>query len=923
MTVQAPLFKWDASQREVKAIESEFQQAKQSDSPRAAQLLWHLSDEGHVYHRFGWGDQRSLVERPAEAGIDVREALVRFHRERYSANLMTAVVLGQEPLDALQQMATDTLGGVANRKLPRPTFGDAGQPIGDGALPRLLHVTPIKQRRSIDLQWYLPPLQMHHRAKPCDFVSHLLGHEGAGSVLAALKEAGLADGLSAGVDTDELTSAATMICVSVDLTPHGLVHLDDVVGLVLAYLGMLSRLPGGPPEWVYAEMRELAALRFRYMEAEEEMDYTRRLAISLQQRLEPAESLSGDTLLTQWEPELVSTVLQHMTPERLVAFVFASQGADADAATPAPAAAAPPPPAAAAAAAAPPLIEPWFGTEHRAEPISAARLASWRAAYDQAEQRLKLPPRNDFIPTDFSLRHPPPLAGGAEAGSAKAPARGKAATQKAAAGKVAKAKPAEEVVEPSVTAQRRPRTPPALLRAQPNGQLWHARDEQWHAPKAVVCVDLVCAGAGSSATEIVLRTLAVEVALELLNEDSYAATVAGLSYDLARSTHGLQLQVEGYSHKLPPLLLRVVSTLAGLADAPCDAALFGRVKQRLELGLKNEPGTRAEELATYERLACLTREFVHADARREALRALTPADVQARVAALLTAPCGVEANMYVGGNLDATEAVALFDQLVAALRAPPAVPAAARAVEECVLLPEAKWAVRAVPARNADDANCAVQAYWQLGANEPKLNALMSLLEHIMYEPLFDALRTKQQLGYSVYVSARNTNQMLGLLIGVVSATATPAAIEAAVATFLLTFLDSLDSMAPEAYARNVAACATNRMVDDHNMQEEATRYFAEIEAGLYEFGRAEEEAAAIHLVTQAELARWARDTMLPATGGTARGRRLSVHVYKGALTVGPPPEGATPIDDPTAHRAALASHKPTRNPLPPLSAAV
>ena len=111
----------------------------------------------------------------------------------------------------------------------------------------------------------------------------------------------------------------------------------------------------------------------------------------------------------------------------------------------------------------------------------------------------------------------------------------------------------------------------------------------------------------------------------------------------------------------------------------------------------------------------------------------------------------------------------------------------------------------------------------------------MSLLEHIMYEPLFDALRTKQQLGYSVYVSARNTNQVLGLLIGVVSATATPAAIEEAVARFLVGFLDSLDSMPPDAYARNVAACAANRLVDDHNMQEEATRYFAEIEAGLCE----------------------------------------------------------------------------------------
>ena len=37
--------------RQVKAIESEFQQAKQGDSARAAQLLWHLCDEQHPYHR--------------------------------------------------------------------------------------------------------------------------------------------------------------------------------------------------------------------------------------------------------------------------------------------------------------------------------------------------------------------------------------------------------------------------------------------------------------------------------------------------------------------------------------------------------------------------------------------------------------------------------------------------------------------------------------------------------------------------------------------------------------------------------------------------------------------------------------------------------------------------------------------------------
>ncbi len=208
------------------------------------------------------------------------------------------------------------------------------------------------------------------------------------------------------------------------------------------------------------------------------------------------------------------------------------------------------------------------------------------------------------------------------------------------------------------------------------------------------------------------------MALEQLNEESYAATVAGLSYDLARSGHGardapaplaprlpfprprpctagpasrappgleppscggcagLQLQVEGFSHKLPQLLLRVVSTLAALADAPCDAPLFARVAERLELALQNEPGTKAEELAgrappaiaphpppappsprrrfraptrafphgprllrshrvsftrrcRYERLRCLENAFVHADERLAVLPSLTPQRVQA------------------------------------------------------------------------------------------------------------------------------------------------------------------------------------------------------------------------------------------------------------------------------------------------------
>jgi secreted Zn-dependent insulinase-like peptidase len=54
-------------------------------------------------------------------------------------------------------------------------------------------------------------------AKAEHYVATLLGHEGKGSVLAALKADGLATSLNAGIDEDEHTSAAATFGVQVRL----------------------------------------------------------------------------------------------------------------------------------------------------------------------------------------------------------------------------------------------------------------------------------------------------------------------------------------------------------------------------------------------------------------------------------------------------------------------------------------------------------------------------------------------------------------------------------------------------------------------------------------------------------------------------------------------------------------------------------
>jgi len=48
------------------------------------------------------------------------------------------------------------------------------------------------------MTWILKDKSMHYRNAPSRYVTHILGHEGAGSLLSALIKDGLANSLSAG-----------------------------------------------------------------------------------------------------------------------------------------------------------------------------------------------------------------------------------------------------------------------------------------------------------------------------------------------------------------------------------------------------------------------------------------------------------------------------------------------------------------------------------------------------------------------------------------------------------------------------------------------------------------------------------------------------------------------------------------------------
>ena len=69
-----------------------------------------------------------------------------------------------------------------------------------------------------------------------------------------------------------------------------------------------------------------------------------------------------------------------------------------------------------------------------------------------------------------------------------------------------------------------------------------------------------------------------------------------------------------------------------------------------------------------------------------------------------------------------------------------------------------------------------VCVYFQVNADEGFMlsSLILKLLEQVLSEPLFDELRTKQQLGYSVSCSRRCTDNVLGFSFEIVSPRAHP-----------------------------------------------------------------------------------------------------------------------------------------------------
>ncbi|XP_034223238.1 insulin-degrading enzyme-like 1, peroxisomal isoform X1 [Prunus dulcis] len=368
-----PLMSADATMREIKAVDSENQKNLLSDGWRMNQLQKHLSAVDHPYHKFSTGNWDTLEVRPKAKGLDTRSELIKFYAEYYSANVMHLVIYGKENLDKIQGLVEDKFKEIRNIDRNCPRF--AGEPCTSEHLQILVRAVPIKEGHALRVAWPITPEIHHYKEGPCRYLSHLIGHEGEGSLYYILKTLGWATGLSAG--EGQSTFDFSFFRVDIDLTDAGHEHMQDIIGLLFKYISLLQQ--SGICEWIFDELSAVCETKFHYQDKIQPISYVVSISPNMQ-KYPPKDWLVRSSLPSNFSTEIIQMVLDKLSPNNVRIF-WESKKFEGQTN----------------------MVEPWYGTAYSIEKITGSMIQEWIVS--SPNENLHLPGRNSFIPTDLSLKN--------------------------------------------------------------------------------------------------------------------------------------------------------------------------------------------------------------------------------------------------------------------------------------------------------------------------------------------------------------------------------------------------------------------------------------------------------------------------------------------------------------------------------------
>lgn len=833
----SPLFSEDAVERELRAIDSEHLNAFTSDSWRTYLLLKSSCDQSHPFSKFGCGNYDTLTnggnvngtDAASSGGTSPRDDLIKFWEENYVAENMKVCVVGRANLDDLQSLVEETFAGVRfkganNRLSPRnepnvifkKEFSKYGVAFGSEHLGLIREYVPLLDECSIKFLFACPPGDDPSvlQTRPDRVLSHLLGHEGPGSLHALLLEEGLINSLSSGLSLS--TSDFGFCSISLQVTPKGMENRDHLISLVWQWINLIKKAVHGEEDLMSAYHDELSSISqfyFKFRENGDPTDFVSSAAEGLFD-YEPKMILLGTSKPDPYNSTVTKAFLDRLNADNCLIQMHSQQFEKEEEGL-----------FTVSAASAQWEYEKWYKAKYRQVRVSDEMRSMWSSA-TEIDPRLHLPGMNTFLPTDFSLRSDDPES------------------------------LAEE--DPNLDYAK---VMPKLLINEPGIQLWHKLDRTFKVPKTAIRMLLVTPNVYRSPRTMTINRIFVKVLEDDLNSFIYDASLAGCKAKVTCLPSGISVSVSGFSDKLPHLLDvvtgRMLSIIQELKHADASSGLARAVEKATKNLLRETKNFRLEspyETASYISRIILEHNVWHVSnyiAELEGELAyqnpITPSELGKLMEEVLTTR--LSATFLCMGNINESGARNVVNLIndhflhnarplqqeelpkLRSLRMPNK--------EEAVRIFGPNVQDRSIPlileelAHSEAEENNAVEVIMQAGCEFEmgyKGVALMELIGQMAYTSAYNQLRTKEQLGYIAGAFTRKTaGGSMGLSVMVQSSSTLPAVLEARCEAWIEQFRNELENMKPGDFANEALAVIASLLERNMKFSDEVSNAWSNI----------------------------------------------------------------------------------------------
>ncbi|QGU86448.1 pitrilysin [Erwinia sorbitola] len=365
--IAEPLLDPINADRERHAVNAELTMARSRDGLRMAQVGAETLNPQHPSSRFSGGNLETLRDKP---GSKLHDALKAFYQRYYSANLMKAVIYGNQPMSELEKIAAATFGRIENRNATVPEINVPV--VTDQQKGVIIHYVPAQPRKQLKIEFRIDNNSDKFRSKTDTLIGYLIGNRSKNTLSDWLQNQGLADSINAGADP-MIDRNGGVFSIAISLTDKGQANRDEVIAAVFSYLKTLRTQ--GIDKRYFDEVSHVLDLDFRYPSITRDMDYIEWL-VDTMLRVPVADTLVAPYIADRFDPQAVNARLDGMTPQNARIWFISPKEPHNKTAY-------------------------FVDAPYQVDRITKQRFNDWQAASDKIS--LSLPVLNPYIPDDFSL----------------------------------------------------------------------------------------------------------------------------------------------------------------------------------------------------------------------------------------------------------------------------------------------------------------------------------------------------------------------------------------------------------------------------------------------------------------------------------------------------------------------------------------